>query len=76
MNLKNEIHIAIHKSSTLSELKAILICYKENGGTREEAHLFLYELLQEASTELEDNLLRELLDFTIGFSGKIPTIWD
>jgi|JI9StandDraft_1071089.scaffolds.fasta_scaffold03573_7 hypothetical protein len=76
MNLKNEISIAIHKSATLPELKSILIGYKENGGTREDAHLLLYELLQEASTELEDNLLRELLDFTIGFSGKIETIWD
>ncbi len=76
MNLKNEIHFALGQSASMSELKSILVCYKENGGTREDAHLYLYELLQEASTEVEDSKLRELIDFTIGFSGKIPTIWD
>lgn len=76
MELKDEIQLALVKSASLSELKSILICFKENGGTRSDAHLQLYELLQEAATQEEDSKLRELIDFTIGYSGKIPTIWD
>lgn len=76
MNLKDEIRLALNETYSLAELKSILVCYKENGGTKEDAHLSLYELLQETSSEEEDFYLRELLDFTIGYSGKIPTIWD
>jgi hypothetical protein len=76
MKLKNEILFSINNSASISELKSILVRFKENGGTKENAHLELYELLQEASSEFEDAMLRELLDFTIGFSGKMPTNWD
>lgn len=76
MELKDEILLALSKSASLPELKSILVCFKDNGGTREDAHLNLYELLQDASTEIEDKKLRELIDFTIGYSGKIPTFWD
>ena len=76
MELKDEILLALSKSASLPELKSILVWFKDNGGTREDAHMHLYELLQEASTEKEDENLRELIDFTIGYSGKIPTIWD
>lgn len=76
MELKDEIKLALAKSSPLPELKSILIRFKENGGTRSDAHLQLYELLQEAATEEDDSKLRELIDFTIGYSGRIPTIWD
>jgi len=76
MNLKNEIKLALQQTVTLPELKSILICYKENGGSKEDAHLNLYELLQEASTEIEDSYLRALIDFTIDYSGKNLSIWD
>ncbi|HMV44969.1 MAG TPA: hypothetical protein PK079_14810 [Leptospiraceae bacterium] len=76
MDLHKTIKNAIDLSAPLSELKSILIHYKEEGGTKEDAHMQLYELLQDASTNNEDFLLRELIDFTIGYSGKIPTIWD
>ncbi|MBP7281845.1 MAG: hypothetical protein KBA66_09725 [Leptospiraceae bacterium] len=75
MNLKQEIKTALEKNLSLPELKSILLCFKENGGTREKAHLNLYELLQYASTEEEDAKLRELIDFAIGYSGKITSIW-
>jgi hypothetical protein len=76
MNLKNEIQSALVDNVSLAKLKLILKNFKESGGTREEAHTHLYELLQEASTSQEDEYLRELLDYTIGFSGKIATLWD
>lgn len=76
MELYDRIKDAMNSEASISELKSILVFYKDDGGSKEEAHLQLYELLQEASTRNEDIILRELIDFTIGYSGKISPIWD
>lgn len=76
MTFKQDIKFALNRSADLNELESILIQYKINGGKKEDAHLNLYELLQEADTVEEDRKLRELIDYTIGFSGTRKSFWD
>lgn len=76
-NLKNKLFENINAGSSLSDLRKIIISFKEQGGKQEDAYLILNELRQFfLNNEEKHDIILDSLDFVVGFCSAHLRIWD
>ena len=71
--MKTTLKKGLNENKSLSELRAEIVRFKNNGGSQKKAQIILEELRTEVK-ESEDKIL-ELLDYVTGWCQQKYQIW-
>ena len=73
-SFKSQIVSAIKENQPLEDLHSILLSFKQEGGTQNEAYSQLQDLRPQFSSDLEDKLL-EVMDLVVGYCSPHMKVW-
>jgi hypothetical protein len=66
----------VESRAPLTHAAAVLLTFKQQGGTRAEALAVLEQLRSEATTEATGDAVLEIMDITTGFCSPGLRVWD